>query len=58
MTTDTVFDLCDAVLDELIDSYKHDLILSSMGEGNRIEAAINALEQARSRIKTIKDNVA
>lgn len=57
LVTDTVFDLCDASLVELIADYKRDDVLSSMGEGNQIQASIRALERARERLKVLKNNV-
>lgn len=57
MVTDTVFDLCDASLVELISDYKRDMVLSSIGEAGQIESAVNALERARARIKEHKENV-
>lgn len=57
LVTDTVFDLCDASLVEMIADYKRDDVLSSMGEGNQIQSAIRALERARERLKVLKNNV-
>ena len=57
IVTDTVFDLCDEILNELIADHRKDDLMSSMGESGQIHAVIRALETARSRIKDAKDRI-